>query len=278
MRQKLVISQSLIKDVIVNGNEIDVCPLLLWNTSISKDLRAAPTRPMLNGSYFEYLALGSGAEGTEAVTELPLLKGGKKSADQVRIEAQATVFMNVLDQYGANIENTQIVFEREWDHEDNIWDEDFEIIIRGVTDFRSPITGVGINGHGERAIITIPNAIHDLKLTADVNNTFGDYTWGTPYAMDHIQAKIYNYLTELPFFYWVFDYKTKPEYKIIHKYVDVVARMEMHETIRKVAEKLIGFEKYEWEPVPCYSLCKNCVVAEHGLCDKQILKQDIIVI
>lgn len=277
-RKQIIISQSLIKEMIVQGNEVNVCPLLLWKTMISKELRQDPTDPMRKGSFFEYIALGGGAPGTEEVTTLPLVRGDKKSADQIRIEAQATVFLNAINRYEVNIEKTQVVFEKEWDNASNIWADQYEILIKGVADFQSPIKAIGIDSNNQRIPLFYDDAIHDLKLTADVNNTFGPYAWGVPYAMDHIQAAIYNYLTDLPFFYWVFDYKPKPEYKIIQKKVDSTTKMEMHESIRKVVEKIVMFEENEWDAVPYFNLCSNCIVAEVEMCEKQIDKPDIIII
>ncbi len=277
-RKEIVITQSLIKKIIVHGNEINVCPSLLYKTRISKQYRESETFPMTKGKFFEYLSLGSGADEDDMVTDLPRIRGDKKSADQVRIEAQATVFLNAVEKYGANINETQVFYRKEWEHDNNIWSDEYRIIIAGTIDFKSPILANAINGNGERSVISYKEAIHDLKLTADVTTTFGPFAWGSPWNMDHIQACIYNYITSLPFFYWVFDYKTKPEFKLIYKEIDSISKMEMHEAIRKTIETMIEFESNDWAPVPYYSLCKNCIVTEQETCDMRISKPDIIIV
>lgn len=277
-RTKIIVSQTLIKDFLDKGTELPVCPLRIYLTRIEKTVPQEVTMPMMKGSYFEYLALGSGAPDVETVTELPQLKTGRKSVDQSRIETQATVFLNVVEKYQCNINETQIVYQKEWKNEANIWSDEYEIIIRGVVDFKGPINAIGIDGNNERVPIFFKEAIHDLKLTADVNNNFGPYGWGFPAGLDHMQATVYNYLVNLPFFYWVFDYKPKPEYKLIYKESGLVDKMEMHEGIRKVVENLLTYESNNWEPTPIYSLCKGCPVAAAGLCDKEVTKPDIIII
>lgn len=159
-------SQSSLKDL----ENPDGCPLKWKAVWVDKEFTREPSLAMLKGSYFEQLWLGSGATG-EIVNDLPRLKNGKKSTDQIRIEEQAQRAKELFDPnhpswLGYTINKTQLKLSVD-DKEGtaDIWATDKE---------------------GESWLI-------DCKLTADLTNTWGDYGWGKDYdQLDLIQLPHYS--------------------------------------------------------------------------------------
>lgn len=116
-------------------------------------------------------------------------------------------------------------------------------------------------------------AVIDLKLTKDVNTTKGNYCWGSPNEMDHLQAYMYNYITGLPFYYMVYDYKpTFLEKKFLPIYIQKSHTAEMLESVRKTAVEIIHNEYTMWKPEPgiieqtgffrSANKCSKCPVSE----------------
>lgn len=277
-RKELRISTSLINAILPDGEPKPFCPRQLKMTRIDKIYRTPMTTAMAAGSYFEYICLGAGADLGDTVTDFTEIKsgrGGAKSVDQIRMEDQAVIFENLLEQFcGADLE-VQRRIEKEWDHEYNEFADDYKIMVTGVVDFLAPVHAVGFDSNGERKEINYDEAIHDLKLTADIWGTFGrNKTWAYPWTMNSLQLIVYNYILGLPTFYWVFDYKVKPEFRIYEKEVTAIDKVEMHETIRKAAEILIEAEQNGWSPYPAYYRCKECPLSsEH--CDQRTTIPDI---
>jgi hypothetical protein len=178
-KNQIIISQSLIKKVIdKNGNDIPLCPHQLYKNYLADDkIKPLATIPMKYGNYGESLILGATAKDEEI--SLPTLNNGKKPIDQIRIEQQALEYFprHAMELGISVIKNTNVQIP--------IYKEYGGLIIRGVIDlFPTPI----IEESGYRL------AVIDIKLTGDVNNTHGDFCWGNPQWMDHIQADLYQWI------------------------------------------------------------------------------------
>ena len=257
----LKISQSMIKAFAAE----DYCPMKLKKTYIDKTHDLVPSESMERGVFFETLCLGSGARG-KSLTDLPRLKNGNKSTAQQRIEIQAMEFPNVLNAHRISIKEKQLYLEYEF--EPGLW-------MCGEVDFTASIWD-DVEG-------PLPDALVDLKLTANIYSQFGPYCWHFPHNMDHTQAYMYKELyklvrgQELPFYYLVFDYKPKPEYKIIKKMMGTLERYELQEAIRSTIEKINNHESRGYYTRPLESNCKNCPLAESLCVDATKAKKIITV-
>jgi hypothetical protein len=288
------LNQSLIHRFLYKGEEREqICPKKIYHIDIigSHQYR---TESMLKGSYFETLCLGKGAGGriiddlprkrlTKAkelenikrkASGLPELKG-EKTTDQERIDEQVKRFHILSAKYQITVlpENTQIKLTIPWHKNPEIY--------LGMELDIFP-TAIMTNDGLELAII-------DLKLSADINSTYGDFCWGAPEFMDLNQSYMYSYgvrqissnvelnqhmktlLTksavnlinnqQIFFYYWVFSYK-KLEDKLIKINWDSTKENELHESIRKTVSLIEFYEQQLWPAKPDYKLCKECTVFE----------------
>lgn len=293
----LIVNSSLIKHLFFKGNERIVCPHYVKCVYIDKSIVSPQSESMLFGSYFETLAIGSGARGNktfdlprkqltdkqEAANRISTSKGnppiyyGEKTINQIRIETQASEFKRLCAKYQITIAppfNTQVLIYKRWD--DNV-------LLSGELDiFPTLVLG------------TVPKlCVVDLKLTADLNSTFGEFAWGDFDSMDNIQGLMYQYLVrdidfdlnsqmgndnlfelvsptiqkiiddnELKFLFWVFDYK-KPVDKLGNKFFpvnyDSNAECELKETIRKTVSLIDTFESSGWQRKVCKT-CEKCPI------------------
>ncbi len=299
------ISQSLITKFLYKGEEREnVCARNLYHLHIIKSHRYT-TESMTKGHFFETLCLGRGAGG-QVQTDLPrkrLLKAkqlenikreklnlplllGDKTADQIRIEQQAKRFKILCAKYQITPieENTQTRIVIPWHKNHEVYiSMEFDIFPTAImTDERmkdNPSdTGLRL-------------AIIDLKLTADLQSTYGEYAWGSPEYMDHTQGYMYHYgarqiinhvnlnphMTEiltrnvidliqennLRFYYWVFNYKKETlEDKLVKVNWDTTVENELHEMINKTVNLIDYYEKLEWPVNPDYKICKDCPVMD----------------
>jgi len=132
-------------------------------------------------------------------------------------------------------------------------------------------------------------AIIDLKLTADIHSTYGDYCYGSPQDLDLIQGKMYHYgirnmdfelnphlenrITDslkrliddnrVLFLLWIFNYKKeKPEDKFIIIRWDKAKEAELNHSIRQTIATMDYYDEMGWPANPKYKYCKNCPVLE----------------
>jgi hypothetical protein len=236
---------------------------------MEKIYREAATDAMNKGKYFEYLCLGGGADKTDEVTDLPRIRNGAKSVDQERIESQVVMFQRLIDEFEIKLDKVQQHFEKEWDHPNNIWMDEYEIIIEGTVDFIHDLHTFAMTQNGESVWMDLDGCIHDLKLTANIWETYTRGSWAYPWSMDHSQVAVYQYLTGAPFCYWVFDYKPRPEFRLWQHETSDIERMEMHERIRKSVEKIIEYSEAGWPKLPAFFRCESCPVVD---CDKRTTK------
>lgn len=286
----LFINQSLIRYFLYRGNYIDHCPARIKEEYYDKTIPEIVTEPMTKGKFFETLVLGKGKEG-EVVTDLPRkiisetqkkkgIEIGEKKIDQVRIEYQAEKAKELAKTYFIHINsiNTQIKIYKQWKEKNVILVGNIDLFSTVLFDFKK----------------TTPDlAIIDLKLTADLENTWGAYCYGNPHELDMIQGKMYHYLVRdidlnlnhiynpfnrlkevfhegvqniakngtLWFLLWVFDYKKDIE-NLDNKFISYKwtqdREQELHEDIRKVVEFVKRYNDIGWYCNPTYLLCKKC--------------------
>jgi len=260
---KLPVSSSLIRDVLKKGDYIeDTCPKYLLHRWIYKSIESHTSDPMKKGLYFETLCLGGSARG-QSLDDLPRKNGGGKTVDQERIEEQAEhfKFRVAKDKILLDSTNTQVKLSRRWEKDKNI-------ILTCEKDIFPTTRLIRVEGESQQVWCEI-----DLKLSADMNTTYGDYCWGSPEFIDQIQALLYLYITEdidlelnrklhgnhpaydaleehfemyqkifkskfYKFYYWIFSYKKAgpDENKFIEVELTDTKRMEMHESIRKTIQ------------------------------------------
>lgn len=186
------INQSLVKEIVSKRYDPDIdmferkdfCPSKIYHTYISGEYRIPPTESQYKGLFFESKLLGATANGNK-VLNIPYLKNGNIPVDYERIlkqvdAAKVTFLTNQIMVYPSM--NCQIPL--------SYYDENLDIIITAELDiFPTTIMHEG----------TIKNTIIDLKLTANVHSTYGDYSWGDLTYMDFIQADAYMYLVNAIF-------------------------------------------------------------------------------
>jgi len=266
--KELRISQTLIKKILYKGDKIeDVCWRKIYHVDLIGDYAQIVTESMKNGIFFETICLGK-SNNDESITDLPRKRNGEKKVDQIRIEEQAFLFKQKLIEYGMMLVPGTDEYKNVQVHgcvkHEMAGFGDIDVFIEGTADMITPI---------EYQLYKYDAAVGDLKLTIDRNSTYGYYSWGKPEHMDHIQAFVYSYLFNLPFFYWVFDYNSKDRgEKIIFvntntEHPDTLkaneARIrfkEMFQSIRTVAAEIITAYAKNWPTSPEYNRCKSCPV------------------
>jgi len=268
-RRSIFISQSLIKHFYWKDKDLPYCPRFTKHTMIDGN-KIPPTAAMLEGLYFESLCLGQSADG-ECTTDLPRDKRtGKKLTAQLKIEEQAMSFPSLCQKHGVFIirennknvtRNVQIKKVIQLEDKDLMEKfPDVDVFISLCADIISPVITETRN---------YPVAVIDLKWTGDLTSTFGDYGWGAPKYMDHIQPFLYSYLLDIPFVYWVFDKKGMNKFVPVNTDVNStdantaseakLRRKEMLEKIRQTAIKVLVHEDYDgWNTAPLFDICKKC--------------------
>jgi len=294
------LNQSLIGRFLFKGEErVRICPKKIYCVDIIKS-HDHTTDSMLKGSYFETLCLGKGAGGKTItdlerkkltkkqveINELRTINGdpplkGEKTMDQLRIEEQAIRFKQLANKYQIvlNEYNVQVPITIPWE-------KNKDILIRGELDIFPTTMYTKNEGSNE---YTLNPAIVDLKLTANLESTFGEWCWGAMEEMDLIQGFTYNYLVrrlpdhvdlnphvvdlmtkplinlinhnKINFYYWVFSYK-KLDDKIIQVKWDAMKQEEFHQVINKAISVIEYWEELGWPTKPEYSVCKYCPVTE----------------
>lgn len=189
----------------------------------------------------------------------------------LRIDQQAADFDKWMKYYGIKIIKTNVTVDVMFNH---------NIIIFGTCDALVEYKGRPY--------------IFDLKLTANVDTTFGKFAWGNfktlqnpkilvmnPNAkgvythvqtleqngqeMDILQSHYYMHMlekkTDKPwgFLYGVFDYKASgPDHKIIEIPRDLEAQETMATRILDTEHKLNAFKEIDYMPIPSEQECKSC--------------------
>jgi len=254
----VILSTSLIKKFIKRGDEIQYCPKNIKEVSIDKKFDFT-SDSMDNGSYFESMCIGATAD-KSLFTGLKKQKNGTRYAHHKRIDMQVLEFRK--DAKLLKLRINKMTVQQEFVKVLDLFDDpDIVVIIKGTLDLFSEMF------YRNETLL----AVIDLKLTANVTTSAGDFCWGTPDEMDHLQAYVYMILTGRPFFYMVYDYKSNLEklspYKVNMKsghYKETI------ETIRKAVANMVRCEMEDWKPIPgiivstgfgrTENKCKKCPV------------------
>jgi hypothetical protein len=205
---------------------------------MNKEVIIPPTEPMMRGSYFESICLGSGVNG-QITADLPRLASGKKSIEQIRIDDQAARFHSLFSPESEEFLGWLIT-----DKQLHLTDSTRE----GTIDFRCRRDGI--------------KSIWDLKLTADMMSQGG--WWYDIGSMDHIQLAFYKHLHRLNYnedcetYYALFDYSTKKNVKILKINISEETLGNCLERFDVVEKTLL--ETVEFPIIPSYSECAKCRV------------------
>jgi hypothetical protein len=230
----------------------DACPRKINETNITRSVESSPTASMMKGKIFESMCFDRDINNTSDM--IPRLKNGNISVDYHRIIQQAKFFKEeFIKNYKLKINDSNLKLDVKYNE---------EITLVGELDIVGEILDTS---YSEKPIL----AIMDMKLTGNLHSQFGDFSWALPAAMDHTQAVMYTYLykevfgPKLPFYYLVFDYKPKPEYKVIKKLVEQTDLDILFADIEKTAEKIKHYNKVGWEERPSFDVCKNCPLKDN---------------
>jgi len=189
--------------IVYKNNILDGCPRKIKETYLTGNNSNPPTLSMQKGLYFESLLLGKGRTGS--LFDLPRLKNGNKSIDQIRIDEQVNYAQMVSKMYGIEIIkegktcNVQVASSRPLSFSQY---PNLKLNLSGGLDIVSPISVPKTKYDYAAAVI-------DIKLTMSRFNEHGHYCWALPQYMDFTQGVLYSTITGLPFFYLIFDYKEK---------------------------------------------------------------------
>ena len=302
----IAINASLIKKFFFKGDALDICPKKIYAIDILKTDHIQ-TINMLRGNYFECGCIGKGYDG-KITDDLPrkkltkkqndenliaesydnhILKKGEKKISQTRIDEQISIFHRECLERNISIrpDNTQTKIYKKLSN---------GILISGILDI-FPVH-MTINNEDKLFII-------DLKLTGDINNTYGKYCWGAQdmkERMDHIQADMYNELVldidysinphlktclsdkdkealknhDYTFVYWLFDYEFKNDLlnnRFIISHYDEQKQAELYEVIRKTNSLIEYYDKEGWPAIPNYEKCKDCPLDCDQRCQIQVI-------
>ena len=277
----LTVSSSSIKRLFFKNSIRDICNTNYYWCNVLRRCKGRVSDAMLRGQYFETQILGCGAAGS-TLYDLPRhKKTGEKLTDHVRIDELihkwdqfAEIHQIIIIKEGENCNVQRRIGPIELDipelkeHWPNV-----KVLLKMDTDIISPIFYDGI--YYDAAVL-------DLKLTQSLNNKFGEYCWGSPEFIDHIQAFLYSYFTGLPFFYLIGDYKDS-RYEIMHvntnrEHPDEGLRKEAElrykETIRRIIDFVDAVMEretkelwyYQW---PSKDNCKTCLFNDRCKSAKQ---------
>lgn len=270
----LYISQTLIKQFTRLEETVDFCGRKIYHEYMINDLSWPPTGAMRAGSYFETHLLGSGANGAQQLEYHKKGRGGKMSVEQVRIDEQIFKAKTLLEEYGGVISDdcSNVQVKTLKPYEQDKW-VNVKIFLTGEADLITPLTYYG--KHYDSAII-------DYKLTGNLHSTFGDFGWGKVFDipknskifMDLVQSTTYHLLFDMPFAYWVFDYKSKdpgPEQRLVFvnhdvnhpdpvKARDAKFRLyEFHQRMNIVINKIVHQFQLGWPTNnSSYDRCAKC--------------------
>lgn len=263
----LYIHQSLLKAMMFKGTKRDFCPYYIYGCYVTGKHRTKETKSMFKGNYFEAQCFNNGFDKHGKFLSYPLLKNGKRETDQLRIDEQIFNFKeNVAPKlgliYGPGVIWKQFVVTVQ--DTNTIKDFGFDIFVEMETDLITPLSYKDFQEDF---------CIVDLKLTIDRNGCHGEYCWGEPERMDHIQAAVYSFSMNLPFYYLIFDYKKNDRgWKLVPVHTNVdhphppyaekakYRKHEMFETIRSAAAEIEYHHLNGWSTNPIPENCMMCPI------------------
>jgi hypothetical protein len=205
LKADFIWTQTALKDF----ESSSTCPIRWYKQWVLNEIDFPSNDSMNRGSYFEYLVIGAGA-GEDSATDLPRLKNGKKSTNQIRIEEQAARIHSCL-------------FNKD---DPNYFDfeiEDIQVNLRSK-DRKGTLDIVGRWGDNPILGEEFKNkqSIVDLKLTRDIYGVLPPYCYGDLDSMDLLQlyhyANLYgdNFKTLPETFLLVADYSPRRNVRFEH--------------------------------------------------------------
>ena len=243
MSERIVLRQSLIKAL---DEEKQTCPMKAKAIYLD-GMPSRPSAAMTRGLYFETLLYGATDQGE--IVEMERNKNGSKSEAQMRVEAQAfRVKSELRQEFNMDFHGPREVIEVELNDPKYV----FRASLDMVTSIRTHTGEV------------VPNAILDFKITDSILSSYGEFAWGMPHIMDHVQAFSYTwayqlkYKTKVPFYYLVMDLSPAKLYKFVGGYVGATEIAEFKERLRKTIASIEYYQKDGWPIVPSHDNCKGC--------------------
>lgn len=226
-----MISQSLIKayNDYLNGN---LCGILFEKQYITKEIESEPTESMKLGIYFEYLCTGQFPKSGK-IEGPKTLKTGEFSAEYKRVVKQADNFKEYINKLCIKIKKAGVYIEKG--------------ISNGIIDIEAEFEGNDI--------------IIDLKYSGLLDNKWEELGWNTealPYKEKiMIQAVHYTYLTEKPFYFWVFS-SANEDCKLIKVNIDPEAIKNHIQLIEKTKDMIDIDKEMGFNAHPELNRCKKC--------------------
>jgi hypothetical protein len=254
-------SQTAIKDF----EKETTCPWRWKRQWLEDDISFVPSLPMIQGLYFEQLVIGSSAK--DEKYEMPLNRDKSKKVAQVRIEEQAEYCKEVLfnkdfDDYIGK----HVGIDIEW--------KEFQYVI--VHDNKRIV--IDMLGDCDEGIV-----MADLKLTADVNNVFGGYTWGKISNMDLFQQGFYQRVFEeshgediVKNLLIVFDHSPRKGKKIFDLSISDDTRVTITERIKDFEDVVDYYEKKGWRLLPSIDECEGCPLeCQYRITEEKVVSESV---
>lgn len=210
----------------------------LCQAELSGEVGRIPNEYMNRGLFFEQQCLGSSAHDNTPVT-LPLLKDGRKSMVQIRLEQQAQRFQSLFNPDSPDYMGWQIT-----DRQLNLVSGDRD----GTLDFVCRRDGVV--------------SVWDLKSCEDLTSMYG---WGNPEKLDLIQQGWYrnlyrvNYSVDPELYLIIFDYSPAERCKIIKVTISEQTMAKYLLRFDAVENEIQELELLDEFPrIPNFQDCKRC--------------------
>lgn len=241
MIQDFYFTQTNVKDF---ENEL-TCPFRWKAQWVDREFTLPSSMSMDKGKYFEWLFIGGSAIAGDSVTDLPRLKNGEKSVDQLRIEEQAERAKNLFipgntEFLGLKMLSTQLELKSSKGRKGTL-----DILAEDIT--------------------TKDLWIIDVKLTADLTSRRTQYSWGHPWEdLDLLQQIHYEALYEEQFGVrprmglLVFDYS--PHKRLVFGEIIITDTKRLDKELRfQAAEEAFQlYEKHGWIKLPSVKECSTC--------------------
>lgn len=241
------LSQSAVKDL----ENDKTCPTRWKAQWIDKSIVSPTTKAILYGKYFEQQCIGASAREDEEKAIIPLLKNGNKSVDHQRIDEQVGTFHRLFDP------------------------KDELYLGYTIIEVQHRLDNGKYSGVMDIWAIEEASGLHvdiDLKLTKDLEQTYGDYAWGNLDKRDYLQQSHYhrlfkelNGVDELKSILLVFDYSPEKRIKEITLDITDVAIEETELRFNAAEEVVDIYNTKSWPFLPSKGECENCPL----VCDKR---------
>lgn len=253
--EEIIISQSLIKAL---DEEKGRCPEKARAVYL-EGRKTYPSDAMQKGNFFETLVYGGTYSGEKV--QLEPLKSGAQSADEIRIRKQAhKLKATIRNEFKMDFAEMHVEIIVKLKNTGTR----YTYKLRARIDMISSLLDLTKESTINYPDGFVPRAIVDTKLTESIHSNFGDFAWGTPHLMDHLQAHFYDYVYELkyghqlPFYYLVMESGPTMDYKFIRKMISATNRAETREAIRRTINSVESYSRDGWPMLPSHDNCKGC--------------------